>query len=230
MKPEVFSHTDRLTPCELARINDVMKSMTAADRLLMAKDIFGLARTVFTISGASNFMTEFATRTYHDAGVFEPLDFVFVDTLLHGPETLDFINDISRLGKKEGYVIHTAKADTTLTKLTLEYPRWRDPESSDFEEVKRILKVEPLNTLLRQAKKRLWISGPRRDEQASRVDMPIFDQREDGLFVLHPIVDWTLGDIMKYNYEHNIQTNFYYDDFLKKLSLNFECGIHLSGG
>ncbi len=59
--------------------------------------------------------------------------------------------------------------------------------------------------------------------------MPIFDQREDGLFVLHPLVDWTDEMVEAYAQKNGVHQNFLDYDFLK-MNEDLECGIHLSQG
>ncbi len=225
MRKELFSPSDRLSPAELARVNDVLAPLSTQDRLALLLPLFGSEHCVFTLSN-SDLMPKIAVQAYTKAGISLPVRFIFIDTLLYEQSTLDFIVRVQKCGQHEGYVVDIVTPDVTIDELTRRHPRWMDQTSVDYQQAKELLKVGPLNRVLKD--KLMWISGPRRN-QPSRADMPIFDQREDGLFVLHPIVDWTDKAVEAFGEEHGVLKDLLHYDFFRKND-KMECGIHLSGG
>ncbi len=71
----------------------------------------------------------------------------------------------------------------------------------------RIRKVEPLNRHL--ATLDAWVTGLRRDQNASRVDTPKIeiDRAHDGIVKLNPLADWSHEQVLEYVAEHEVPTN-----------------------
>lgn len=100
------------------------------------------------------------------------------------------------------------------------FPDWKDVESfvalhgsnaffSSVELRKQccaIRKVAPLRRALRD--KRLWITGMRRQQSVTRsdIDLLAFD-KDNGLFKLNPLVDWSVKDVSEYLRIHDVPVN-----------------------
>jgi phosphoadenosine phosphosulfate reductase len=73
-----------------------------------------------------------------------------------------------------------------------------------------IRKVEPLKRAL--AGKEIWITGIRADQSDNRQTMDNVEWDEaNKITKYHPILDWTLSDVKKYIFDHNIPYNALHD-------------------
>jgi phosphoadenosine phosphosulfate reductase len=73
-----------------------------------------------------------------------------------------------------------------------------------------IRKVEPLKRAL--AGKEIWITGIRADQSDNRQSMDNVEWDEaNKITKYHPILDWTLSDVKKYIFDHNIPYNALHD-------------------
>jgi len=69
-----------------------------------------------------------------------------------------------------------------------------------------IRKVEPLRRALRG--KRLWITGMRRTQSATRADLELLAyENQYGLFKFNPLLDWTSEDVSEYVQQKNVPVN-----------------------
>ncbi len=71
----------------------------------------------------------------------------------------------------------------------------------------QVRKVEPLNRQL--ASLDAWVTGLRRDQNATRVDTPKIeiDRAHFGIVKLNPIADWSHEQVLDYVAEHQVPTN-----------------------
>lgn len=73
-----------------------------------------------------------------------------------------------------------------------------------------IRKVEPLKRAL--AGNEIWITGIRADQSDNRQSMDNVEWDEaNKITKFHPILDWTLNDVKKYIFDHNIPYNALHD-------------------
>ncbi|GAB2788981.1 phosphoadenylyl-sulfate reductase [Rhabdobacter roseus] len=73
-----------------------------------------------------------------------------------------------------------------------------------------IRKVEPLNRALRGAK--IWVTGIRAEQSGNRQDMPQLEWDEaHQLFKFHPILPWTLEEVIQYVKSNHIPYNPLHD-------------------
>jgi phosphoadenosine phosphosulfate reductase len=73
-----------------------------------------------------------------------------------------------------------------------------------------IRKVEPLKRAL--ASNEIWITGIRADQSDNRQSMDNVEWDEaNKITKYHPILDWTLNDVKKYIFNHNIPYNALHD-------------------
>jgi len=73
-----------------------------------------------------------------------------------------------------------------------------------------IRKVEPLKRAL--AGNEIWITGIRADQSDNRQSMDNVEWDEaNKITKYHPILDWTLSDVKKYIFDHNIPYNALHD-------------------
>jgi phosphoadenosine phosphosulfate reductase len=77
-----------------------------------------------------------------------------------------------------------------------------------------IRKVEPLERAL--AGQRAWITGLRREQSATRADVPLIDTSDEattGRAKVNPLADWTWGDVWHYIQLNQVDYNPLHDAF-----------------
>ena len=89
------------------------------------------------------------------------------------------------------------------------------------------IKVEPLERGLGMMRAAAWMSGVMRGETSQRKGFDFLMRRDDGLFKVHPILDWDSRRCHAYLKEHDLPLNEHYHDVVKPDKQ--ECGIHLTG-
>jgi phosphoadenosine phosphosulfate reductase len=77
-----------------------------------------------------------------------------------------------------------------------------------------IRKLEPLSRAL--AGQKAWITGLRREQSATRADVPRVDQRE-AVIKFNPLADWTWGDVWQYIASEGVVYNPLHDRFFPSI-------------
>jgi len=80
--------------------------------------------------------------------------------------------------------------------------RWRQGEAG-LDAYHRDNKVEPMQRALRELGAGTWLAGLRRQQSASRRDVPLV-QRSGDFWKVHPIADWSDRDIYRYLKAHDL--------------------------
>jgi phosphoadenosine phosphosulfate reductase len=213
---------------QLVQINEALSGMSAEDRIRQMHGLIDPSEITYTTSGGktSAIIPSLVRDALGSAG--PPFTLVFVDTLLYGQSTLDFVETLRRRAETDGYNLLTYVPHMTLLELSHVYPNWGDYSSEDFAMAKYVLKQEPLDRAFRELKTRVWGSGIMRDELASRANTQFLELRKDDVFTFHPIADWTQEVAMKYIHDKKLPINPKHRDFFKGEDQSLECGIHSS--
>ncbi len=223
----------RFYPQELSLVEkplEHLNRLSTQDRIIWAYRIFDPGYITLTTSGGeTSAILPHVISTIHQTLRFNtPLRLIFVDTLLYGRSTYDFIEKLKKKGIHDGFEVLVYKPRVTLQELTEHYPDWSNYNSLDFQQAKYYLKQEPLDRAFQELQTKLWINGIMRDELDSRKDVPVFKQRtQDDLYVLHPICDWSRPTALEYIRQQNLPTNPNHYDFFKGENQKLECGIHI---
>ena len=78
----------------------------------------------------------------------------------------------------------------------------------------QVRKLEPLERAL--AGQRAWITGLRREQSATRAEVPLVDTSDvpkNGRTKINPLADWTWGDVWHYIQAHGVDYNPLHDQF-----------------
>ena len=81
-----------------------------------------------------------------------------------------------------------------------------------------VRKVEPLERAL--AGQRAWITGLRREQSSTRVEVPLIDNSDEqalGRIKLNPLANWTWGDVWYYIAQNQVDYNPLHDDFFPSI-------------
>lgn len=133
---------------------------------------------------------------------------IFLDTLHHFPETVELV----------------AKAKD-LYSLNLQVYRTPDVESrdafaekygdalwnTDITQFHHLTKIEPLQRALNELSPIAWITGRRRDQAATRTEMPVFERDAKGRLKVNPLAAWTRNASWSYAMEHHVIYNPLHD-------------------
>lgn len=120
------------------------------------------------------------------ADVAPRLPVLFVDTLHHFPETLEHVARVRDLYGLD-LRVHRPAADPREFEARFGPRLWE----RDLEAYQRVAKVEPFQRAV--AGLDGWITGRRRDQSASRAELPVVEAG-DGIRV-NPLAGWTQDDV-----------------------------------
>jgi phosphoadenosine phosphosulfate reductase len=192
MSPDTLTETELRTLAE--RANAELEHAPAGQIIQWAQREFGAGLVV------ASSMAD--THLVHLASTAAPsVDVVFLDTGYHFPETIG-----TRDAVAEVYPVRLLSIEPlqTVAEQDAEYgPRLheRDPDKCCA-----LRKVEPLERAL--APYKAWINGMRREEAATRANIPVisFDEKR-GMVKISPLAAWTTEDVDAYTADHSVLTN-----------------------
>ncbi|MEC4804396.1 MAG: phosphoadenosine phosphosulfate reductase family protein [Jaaginema sp. PMC 1079.18] len=128
---------------------------------------------------------------------------LFLDTLHHFQETLDFVSYSRELYKLNLQTYRPLNVKTRKG-FAAKYGQklWeKDPQKYD-----RLTKSEPLERGLKELGAIAWINGQRRKEScdSSTTTLPIFEYDVQGRLQINPLVNWSRTESWAYTYEHDM--------------------------
>ncbi len=122
------------------------------------------------------------------------VEVVFLDTHEHFPETMATAAEVERR-----YPIRLRR-ETPLAIDVVDKQHMTDPNACC-----NARKVLPLERAL--AGRRAWVTGMRRVDAATRVEIPVVQRDKRGLVKINPIASWTDDDVAHYAAEHDVPLN-----------------------
>jgi phosphoadenosine phosphosulfate reductase len=190
--------------------------MTPAARIRAAYEAFD-GDLILTTSGG-----ETSAALPHLVGSQIGMDFplVFVD---HGFYTSGTYRMIEYF-RSAGYDLRIYRSPITPGDVERDYFGWSDPRSPLFSTVVRQIKHGPLNTAFRDLHPRAWLRGIMRFETPER-EQADFVQYKNGVYQIHPILDWTRAQILQYLADHDLPRNEDHWDPTKGRDQTGECLI-----
>lgn len=75
--------------------------------------------------------------------------------------------------------------------------RWETGDVEELEQYNLLNKVEPMNRAVRELGAKIWLSGLRREQAKTRESLP-FLEKQNQIWKLYPILDWTDAEISRY--------------------------------
>jgi phosphoadenosine phosphosulfate reductase len=127
---------------------------------------------------------------------------VFIDTLYHFEETLAFVDRVAELYRLDLRVYRPAESREEFERIHGERLWERDLDRFHY-----LTKVEPMERALKGVGG--WITGRRRDQAATRSDMPLVEFGER--IKVNPLAAWTRKDVWNYIMKHNVPYNPLHD-------------------
>lgn len=126
---------------------------------------------------------------------------LFLDTLHHFPETLEFVEKAKELYNLDLRVYKTLEANSREA-FASHYGQnlWQ----KDIEKFHYLTKVEPLQRGLGELKTIAWINGRRRDQAHTRAQLEIFELDKNGRLKINPLATWTRKETWTYVAKHGV--------------------------
>jgi phosphoadenosine phosphosulfate reductase len=186
---------DLVSPAALAAANERLAPLTAQERIGWALEQFPGEVVLSTSFGAqAAVMLSLAVQAEPDLPV------IFIDTGYHFPETYRFADQLqARLNLN----LHVYRPELSAAWREARQGRLWEQGAAGLAEYNRQAKVEPMERALRDLEATTWLAGLRREQSASRHELPIASWQNGRMKIL-PIVDWTDRDVLRYLTDHDL--------------------------
>ncbi|MBI5235281.1 MAG: phosphoadenylyl-sulfate reductase [Deltaproteobacteria bacterium] len=180
---------------ELQKVNASLEGRSPQEVLKWVADNFDVKEFALASSFAECVLIDMLVKIEPQARVF------YIDTGLLFSETLDVVK---RVEEKYGIKVERFAPVLTLEQMEVEYgpELWKkEPDRCCL-----LRKVNVMTEALKGFK--LWITGLRREESASRKDAPVVGWDEKfGLIKVNPIAAWSKKEVWDYVHKHDVPYN-----------------------
>ncbi|MFB2768462.1 phosphoadenosine phosphosulfate reductase [Pelatocladus sp. BLCC-F211] len=137
-----------------------------------------------------------------------PAPVIFLDTLFHFRESLELVEKAKQVYDLDLKVYKIPDVDTREAFVAKYGDELWDKDIAQFH---HLTKIEPLQRGLAELNTVAWITGRRRDQAATRANMPIFEIDGNGRMKINPLANWTRKKTWGYVAEHGIIYNPLHD-------------------
>jgi phosphoadenosine phosphosulfate reductase len=137
-----------------------------------------------------------------------PVPVVFIDTLHHFRETLDFVQQAQHFYNLD---LHVCKIKGINSRKTFAAKYGQALWETDLEKFHYLTKIEPLRRGLESLKAVAWITGRRRDRLQDPSHLPIFEWDKQGRLKINPLANWSRTESWAYVYEYDTIYNPLHD-------------------
>lgn len=180
---------------ELDRVNAELAGAGAEEVIAWALATFGESLVMSSSFGAqAALMLHLATRVAPRVRV------IFLDTGYLFPETYQFAEAL-----RERFDLRLEVYSPRITPARQEalFGRLYDGDEDDLRRYNQINKVEPMQRALRELGARAWLAGLRADQTEHRAGLRRVEL-QNGVYKVHPILDWTKADVKRYFESHDL--------------------------
>ena len=200
-----MSSTTDSSPANTAPVPEIsrLEDAAAVDRLGWARRRFGdnlVLSTSFGIQSAV--MLHLVTQYLPDIPV------VFIDTGYLFPETYRFAEDLTQ---RLGLNLKTYVPAETAARQEAVYGKLWEQGEEGLERYNRINKIEPMNRAVKELGADAWLSGLRRSQSRTRARRPVAE-KQNRVWKVYPIIDWSDRDIYRYLTENNLPYHPLWDE------------------
>ena len=179
---------------QLDRVNPQLDGKSAEEVIRWAGETFGDGLAMTSSFGAqSAVMLHLVTRIIPD------LPIILIDTGYLFPETYHFVQDLT---KRFSLNLKVYNSRVTPARYeALHGKTWEYAEGlSHYHEV---FKVEPLQRALEELNVTAWLAGLRAEQTDHRATLRTVE-KQDNIYKVHPILNWSRQDIGAYMAQHNL--------------------------
>lgn len=225
---------------DLDAVNDRLAGASAPDVVAWAASQFGDGLIMSSSFGAhSAVMLHLVTR------VVPRIPVVLLDTGYLFPETYRFAETLRR---RFDLRLEVFTPRMTAARQEALYGQLWEGDEEQLRRYQEINKIEPMQRALRELGARAWLSGLRAEQTEFRAGLRKVEF-QDGVYKIHPILDWSKDDVERYLDEHELPLHPLYawgyrsigdvhstvpvapdeqdDRAGRRLGEKRECGIHL---
>jgi len=168
---------------------EALANASAEDRVLWAHQRFGdhlILTTSFGIQSAV--MLHLVTRIVPEIPV------VFIDTGYLFPETYRFARDLTERLKLN---LKRYRAEMSAAEQEALFGRLWEQGRDGIDRYNFLNKVEPMDRAVRELDAKAWLTGLRREQASTRMDLDVV-KAQNRITKIHPIIDWSSRDVYRY--------------------------------
>jgi phosphoadenosine phosphosulfate reductase len=145
---------------------------------------------------------------YRQLQPVQPVPVVFLDTLHHFPQTLELVEQAKQIYDMNLKVYKIPSVDTREA-FAAEYGEalW----DQDIAQFHHLTKIEPLQRGLDELQAIAWVTGRRRDQATTRLEMPVLELDAKQRLKVNPLANWTRKQSWAYAMEHGVVYNPLHD-------------------
>jgi phosphoadenosine phosphosulfate reductase len=172
-----------------------LETLSAHKRVAWAVDRFGEALVLTTSFGIqSAVMLHLLSETVPGIPV------VFIDTGYHFPDTYRFAE---HLRERLNLNLRVYSADRSAAYQEAIHGKLWEKGLAGLDEYNRINKIEPMDRAIREIGAKAWFSGLRRSQSSTRSKRPVAE-KQNRIWKIYPIIDWTDRDIYEYLQQNHL--------------------------
>ncbi len=187
---------EALSDVDLPALNLELSAMTAGQRVEWAAEKFPSH-----IALSSSFGAQAAVSLHLATAVQADIPVILVDTGYLFPETYNFIDELTEKLSLNLKVYRQEELSAAWQEAR--YGKLWEHGVKGLQQYNEMNKVLPMQRALDDLHAEVWIAGLRRDQSASRQNLPVVTSK-DGRLKLHPIIDWTDRDVFDYLKKHDL--------------------------
>ena len=133
---------------------------------------------------------------------------MFLDTLHHFPQTLELVAKAKEVYNLDLKIYKILDIDSREAFAAQYGEALWDKNIAQFHQ---LTKVEPLQRGLVELNTIAWITGRRRDQAATRANMPVFELDGNQRLKVNPLANWTRRESWNYAFKHGVMYNPLHD-------------------
>ncbi|MEO0947287.1 MAG: phosphoadenylyl-sulfate reductase [Cyanobacteria bacterium J06641_5] len=195
---------ERQRQLDLTTTNQRLAEVDARDVVLWAAEAFGEGALVMSTS----FGIQSAVMLHLVTQVLPEIPVIWVDTGYLPPETYTFADELTQRLHLNLQIYQAAMSPARMEALHGKLWEREDVESLNLYD--RIRKVEPMQRALKDLGAKAWLAGLRREQTSHRQALPKV-ALQDGIYKVHPILNWHSRDIYHYLQEHDLPYHPFFD-------------------
>jgi phosphoadenosine phosphosulfate reductase len=145
---------------------------------------------------------------YRQVKPAQPVPVIFLDTLHHFPQTLELVKKSKEIYGLDLQIYKIPDLETREA-FTAQYGEslW----DTDIQKFHHLTKIEPLQRSLKELNAQAWITGRRRDQATTRVDMPVLELDANQRLKINPLANWTRKQSWEYVAKQGVVYNPLHD-------------------
>jgi len=180
----------------IAHCNHLFKSLSAEERVAWSLEHLPAQHVL-----SSSFGAQAAVSLHLVTSQRPEIPVVFIDTGYLFPETYRFVDELT---ERLNLNLQVYRNNMSPAWQEARYgQRWTQGVDG-IEAYNRDNKVEPMERALRKLEVSTWFAGLRRNQSASRADVPFLTWSSGDRWKVHAIADWTDRDVFKYLSKHKL--------------------------